>query len=624
MKFTPSFLDHLRQRLPLSQVIGARVVLKKMGTTLKGLCPFHKEKTPSFTVNDVKGFYHCFGCGARGDLFDFLIQTEGVNFPEAVEKVSDLCGVSLPASSVQVGSSENTTLPNKRHFELLEESCKFFQSHLTDQIQRHLNSPVVSYLGDRKITPQSLETFRLGYAPSGNALQDHLVKKGFKEEDMVAFGLLGRRDSGKGLYPKFRHRLIFPIFDRRGRVIGFGGRLLGDGTPKYLNSSESILFHKRQNLYGLCQALRGLKENATLLVCEGYMDVISLHQAGFKGAVASLGTAMGEEQLQEVWRLCSEPVLCFDGDASGREAALKVALKALPFLIPGRSLQFVLLPPGEDPDSLMTSGRRDLFSDLLSQSLPLSQVLWQWLWDKANPTTPERQALLRQSITQLTALIQEDSVRSAYNRVLKETFYKIFHKRPHNVSGPASSSPFRNGFRPPEEKKLLGFSRASENKKPVFSVSLDSQALQRKILLAMVINHPYLLEGVFEEFVGFSFSVPILESIRTCVVEYLENNHPLDAVSLKTHLYTQGYGPDLEALLKPDLYVHARFASPESSPEDALEGWKEVYTRMIKTPQASQDLLLTRQALAQNMDQETWNRLKMLTNLMVNGEGSTQ
>lgn len=582
MKFSPGFLDDLRSRLPLSQVVSGSVQLRKSGTAIKGLCPFHKEKTPSFTVNDQKGFYHCFGCGEGGDIFDFIIKTQGLSFPEAVEKVADQCGVPLPRSSVD----QEKEAPKQNWYALLEEACQWFET----QLHSAAGMQARAYLKTREIALPLAKHFRLGYAPTGKALEAYLTSKGYAQEDMIALGLLGVNEERGDLYPKFRDRLIFPICDRRGRVIAFGGRLLKDGQPKYLNSPESPIFHKRRTLYNYHNALKALKDKEPFLVCEGYMDVIAFTKAGYAGAVAPLGTAMGEEQLEELWRSCSEPILCFDGDTAGQTAAIRVAQRAAPILNPGNSLKFITLPKGEDPDTLIRSGRIDLLRKLIETAKPLSSILWQSLVDEAQPSTPERRALLYKLIGKLTASIKDAGVRISYQQTLKETFSAIYGKK----------SSFRSEQKP------------SSSISGVLNPRFDPTLLRQRLLLVTILNHPVILHGIIEKFTTLDLSVAEIDNLRHDIIQWAEENNTLDKDELKAHLYAQGYRELFELLVRPDLYIHGRFASPESTDQEALDGWKDIYKTMVYDRQAKQDISQVEMTLATSMSESTWQRLKEL------------
>src|ERR1700732_2842921 len=332
MRFTPQFLDELRARLPVSEVVGRRVKLKRAGREWKGLSPFQQEKSPSFTVNDQKGFYHDFSSGKHGDIISFLMETEGVGFTEAVERLAAMAGVPLPAATPDAERHEQR---RKTLYDVMELSAKFFADTLAS---RH-GAKARGYLADRAISPATQLQFRIGYAPGERfALKEFLGAQGIPVEDMVEAGLLIAGDDIPVPYDKFRDRVMFPIADLRGRVIAFGGRALEKDVPaKYLNSPETPLFHKGDNLYNLATARTATHNGAPLVVVEGYVDVIARVGVGFAGSVAPLGTALTENQLALLWKMADEPILCFDGDKAGQKAAYRAADMAMPHLKPGKS-----------------------------------------------------------------------------------------------------------------------------------------------------------------------------------------------------------------------------------------------------------------------------------------------
>src|SRR3979411_1128213 len=371
MRFTPQLLDELRARLPVSEVVGRRVKLKKAGREWKGLSPFQQEKSPSFTVNDQKGFYHDFSSGKHGDIISFLMETDGVGFPEAVERLASMAGVALPAATPDAARHEQR---RKTLYDVMELAAKFF----ADTLASRGGARARGYLGDRAISPAVQLQFRIGYAPGERfALKEYLGSQGIPVEDMVEAGLLVSGDDIPVPYDRFRDRVMFPITDLRGRVIAFGGRALEkDVAAKYLNSPETPLFHKGDNLYNLAPARLAAHNGAALVVVEGYVDVIAMVGAGFAASVAPLGTALTENQLALLWKMADEPILCFDGDKAGQKAAWRAGDIALPRLQPCKSLSFASLPDGQDPDDLVRSGGNGAVADVLAGARPLAQVLW--------------------------------------------------------------------------------------------------------------------------------------------------------------------------------------------------------------------------------------------------------
>ena len=371
MRFTPQFLDELRARLPVSEVVGKRVKLKKAGREWKGLSPFQQEKSPSFTVNDQKGFYHDFSSGRHGNIFDFVMETEGVSFPEAVERLASMAGMAVPAATPDAARHEQR---RKTLHDVMELAAKFF----ADTLASRNGAKARGYLADRSISPATQVQFRIGYAPGERfALKEHLGSHGISTEDMVEAGLLVAGDGIPVPYDRFRDRVMFPITDARGRVIAFGGRALEKDVPaKYLNSPETPLFHKGDNLYNLATARQATHNGAPLIVVEGYVDVIAMVTTGFAASVAPLGTALTENQLALLWKMADEPILCFDGDRAGQKAAYRAADLALPHLKPGKSLRFALLPEGQDPDDLARTGGRGAIEEVISAARGLADMIW--------------------------------------------------------------------------------------------------------------------------------------------------------------------------------------------------------------------------------------------------------
>src|ERR1700676_5417190 len=421
MRFTPQFLDELRARLPVSEVVGRRVKLKKAGREWKGLSPFQQEKSPSFTVNDQKGFYHDFSSGKHGDIISFLMETEGVGFAEAVERLASMAGMPLPAATPDAARHEQR---RKTLYDVMELAAKFFADTLAS---RH-GAKARGYLADRAISPAVQLQFRIGYAPGERfALKEHLCAQGIPVEDMVEAGLLVAGDDIPVPYDKFRDRVMFPIADLRHRVIAFGGRALEkDVAAKYMNSPETPLFHKGDNLYNLAPARLAPHNGSPLVVVEGYVDVIAMVGAGFPASVAPLGTALTENQLALLWKMADEPILCFDGDKAGQNAAWRAADLALPHLKPGKSLRFALLPEGQDPDDLARSGGRGAIEEVIAAARGLADVIWSREIEGGTFATPERRAALEKRINELTNGIRDGVIRRYYRQDLAERLQRTF------------------------------------------------------------------------------------------------------------------------------------------------------------------------------------------------------
>src|ERR1700734_3434254 len=411
MRFTPQFLDELRARLPVSEVVGRRVKLRKAGREWKGLSPFNQEKTPSFFVNDQKAMWFDFSSGKNGNIFDFLMLTEGMSFPEAVERLAGQAGVPLPVMTREAQAQEGR---RKTLHDIVELAAGFFQSTLASR----QGARGRGYLLDRGLSAATQLKFRLGYAvPDQYALKEHLGAAKIPVEDMIEAGLLVAGEDISVPYDRFRDRVMFPISDWRGRVIAFGGRALEkDVAAKYLNSPETPLFHKGGTLYNIAAARKAAHDGAPVIAVEGYVDVIAMVTAGFEATVAPLGTALTADQLGLMWRPGGGPVLCFDGDDAGRRAAYRGPDIALPLLKPGKSLKLATLPDGQDPDDLARSAGREAIDDVLSAARPLAQVLWARESEAGPFDTPERRAAFEARIGEVTNGIADETVRRYYRQ----------------------------------------------------------------------------------------------------------------------------------------------------------------------------------------------------------------
>lgn len=416
MKFPPSLLDDIRARLPVSQVVGRKVALRKAGREWKGLSPFKVEKTPSFYVNDQKGFYHCFASGEHGDIFKFLMETEGLTFPEAVERLADEAGVPMPKMEARDQEQEDR---RQRLYKLLEASAVYFEQALKSAGGTHARQYIIE---KRKLSAVSIAKFRLGYAPgSRNALKEHLAKLGFSNEDMIASGMLIGGDDIPVSYDRFRNRVMFPITDLKNRVIAFGGRALdADAPAKYLNSPETPLFHKGHILFHAAGARGPAHDRSRVIAVEGYMDVVALASAGFAESVAPLGTALTEDQVRLLWRMANEPILCFDGDSAGKKAAYRAIDVVLPQLVPGKSVRFAFLPDGLDPDDMIKQEGPEAMEGALGAARGLSDVLFEREWGQGDWSTPERRAQLERQLFDLVGRIGDATVRGYYAQDVRE------------------------------------------------------------------------------------------------------------------------------------------------------------------------------------------------------------
>lgn len=421
MKFPPSLLDEIRARLPVSAVVGRRVKLTKSGREFKGLSPFNAEKSPSFFVNDQKGFYHDFSSGKHGDIFTFLMETEGLAFPEAVERLASEAGVALPARSEEAERQETRA---KGLHEAMALAAEFFVAILKGP----LGGKARTYLDGRGLTRDVWAEFGLGYAPAERfSLRDFLASKNVTSDVMIEAGLLIAGDDIPVPYDRFRDRVMFPINDARGRVIAFGGRALEKDVPaKYLNSPDTPLFHKGRVLYNHHRARQAVHDKGTVIAVEGYVDVIAMSCAGFAHTVAPLGTALTEDQVQLLWRMADEPILCFDGDKAGKRAAYRAIDVALPLIAAGKSLRFALLPEGQDPDDLFKSGGAAAIEQVIERAMPLVDLFWMRGLEAQPVDTPERRAAFEKKMKTEVQAIPDESVRGLYREEIMRRIARNF------------------------------------------------------------------------------------------------------------------------------------------------------------------------------------------------------
>lgn len=508
MRFPPSFLDEIRARLPVSDVVGRRVKLRKQGREFAGLSPFNPEKTPSFFVNDQKGFYHCFSSGKHGDVFDFLMETEGLPFGEAVERLAAMAGLPLPEVTPEAAEREERR-------RTLHDVLALAATHFEETLQGRAGAKARGYLADRGLGPATQKRFRLGYsAPDRFNLKEALGKVGVSVADMVETGLLISGEDIAVPYDRFRDRVMFPITDLKGRVVGFGGRALEkDVQAKYLNSPETPLFHKGSLLYNGFAARAAAHKGARLIAVEGYVDVIAMVEAGFEGAVAPLGTALTEDQLQLLWRMADEPVLLFDGDKAGRRAAFRAIDVALPHLKPGKSLAFGALPEGQDPDDLIRSSGREAMEAVLERTEPLAAMLWARETEGANLETPERRAALEARLSEIVASIADESVRRHYRQDLNERMRRLLSPSvPAGAWSGARRAPGRGrGQALPAPLAVRGGDIA---RTPAVRGGTSALPRNEALLLFCLLNHPWLLDESGEEVSALPFANP--DAARLC------------------------------------------------------------------------------------------------------------
>lgn len=547
MAFSPQFLDEIRMRVSLPGTVGRRVKLVKKGREFSGLCPFHNEKSPSFTINEEKGFFHCFGCGAHGDIFGFLMRSDGVSFPEAVERLAQEAGLEVP---VATPFERENARRQADLFDVMEKACAFYEGQLRSGAGR----VGLDYLRGRGFDDETIARFRLGFAPAGRGvLRDALMSEEMPEAMLIEAGLLGQPEDGSATYDRFRGRVMFPITDRRGRVIAFGGRILGDGKPKYLNSPETPLFDKGRVLYGWATARRAAHENDRIIVTEGYTDVIALARAGFPESVAPLGTALTESQLQELWRIAPEPLLCFDGDVAGQRAAWRAAEKALPLLTPGQSVRFVTLPTGEDPDSLISTQGASAMAALLDAARPLDAVIWDIETAGKRVDTPERLAGLKKRLTERAFAIADRDVQGLYLANFRQKMDDLTYRM----------NPRRRGGQARPGPRMRGAVRGGSSVLPRRSIQAS---------LACVLNHPILLDEFAENLAMVNILAPELDKLRKEILMLYSEESGLDSTAMRCQLEERGQRELLVRVLGHETYTHGGFARPDSATNTARAG----------------------------------------------------
>ena len=544
MRFGEDLLEEISRRTDLVQLIGRRVKLQRKGRVFWGLCPFHKEKSPSFKVDNERRSYHCFGCGAGGDPFRWLIETEGLKFPEAVERLAGEAGINLPAATAaeEAGASRRKSL-----FDIIAIAAEFYR----EQLRGAGAAAARHYLENRGLSPEIWERFGLGYAPARNSPLLALLRgKGIEISAIAEAGLARLAEDDRGPRDFFFDRIMFPIADIRGRNVAFGGRgLTPDAKPKYINTGETPLFSKGRLLYNLNRAREAVRKGGPLIVAEGYVDVIALVEAGFQGAVAPLGTALTEDQLALLWREAPEPVLCFDGDEAGLNAARRASHLALPHLTPGQSLRFVFLPKGDDPDSLIRAQGGEAFRNLLAKAQPLADVLWTGETEGRDFSTPERRAGLEAELYRLTQLIRDPKIAEHYRQEFHDRVFKKFRQRKNWQK--TRHHPGRQPSSSPQAGQMEAVSPAVRRSFLAATGTGVAKSLNEKRLLTLLIVAPDLLEQKIEALAKLNFTDPQLDRVRSELLNLATSHERLETAAVEGHLVCQGLGPVAERL-KPD------------------------------------------------------------------------
>jgi DNA primase len=588
MSFSPQFLDQLRERLSLAHVIGRRVKLQKRGRDYIGLCPFHKEKTPSFNVVEDKAFYHCFGCGAHGDAIGFTMRTENLGFRETVEALAREAGVDVPEESPASRAATERAAT-------LHEACAAGCEAYERQLWSPAGAAGLAYLRGRGLSDDLIRRFRLGWAPEGRAFLRSELGSRFSESLLVEAGLL--RHGENGIFDFFRGRVIFPIFDRRGGVIAFGGRAMGDAQPKYLNSPDTPIFHKGRTLYALNLARPMIAPEAPPIVAEGYMDVIALHGAGFGTAVAPLGTALTEEHLTELWRLHAGPVICFDGDAAGQRAAVRTLDRALPLLQSDKSLRFLRLPEKHDPDSLIREAGPEAFRKLVERPRILSDFLWESAARKRKEWSPEQIAELE---TGLKRRLQTVPDRTLQQHLLSDVrtraadlFYAQVRARRTAKRGKAAS--------------------------PQLEATLTDSYRDWKLaalLLVGIVNHPAIAHADIDRLVMIGTRDGGLMRLFEAIMQEFSETPDCDRDGLLARITASGCEEQLQAIEKSDFYLPTRSLHPGADPYDAALVWRSIFAR-LRLPELKAELGEIEAEFRQNASPEALDLLERRRQIVV-------
>jgi DNA primase len=567
MKFPPEFLDEIRARLPVSEVAGKKVKLRKEGREWRGLSPFTSEKTPSFFVNDQKGFFHDFSSGKHGDQFAFLMETEGLAFPEAVERLAAMAGLPLPRVSQAEAAQDKK---RASLIDVIAMAARLFEANL----QGPVGARARGYLADRGLGAPVQQRFGLGYAsPERFHLRDALAAQGVSVEAMIEAGLLVHGEDIAVPYDRFRDRVMFPIHDRAGRVIAFGGRAMEAGAKaKYLNSPETALFRKGALLFNHHRARKSAHESGAIIVVEGYIDAIATSEAGFPNVVAPLGTALTPDQCALLWAMASEPILCFDGDSAGRRAAFRAIETALPLIGAGKSLRFALLPEGQDPDDLIRQSGPTAMAEHLSGARPLAEMLFIRETDGERFDTPEQRAALERRLGEAVAKIIDEPLRRHYaadmRRRLSAFFGDVRERPARGETGARRGFGQRRNAPFPPLRPRVGLAEAPLT--PQSKLARKARLPAREIMiLSIALSHPALIESRCEELAAAEFMGaglrPLRDALLAAPAQALDSS-----TALAEWLNDAGHGPERERILALAAKMPNWWCMrPEAAPADA-------------------------------------------------------
>lgn len=572
-----AFLDDLKSRVRLSEIIGTDVQLTRAGREFKACCPFHDEKTPSFTISDEKQFYHCFGCGAHGDHFGFLTHHKNLPFIEAVEEVAAKAGVQVPKANPKDVQQRKD---KDRLSGLMEATTRYYSQTLHQNGQQD----ILEYLLSRGMTHETIHAFRLGFSPENGAdLYQTLKKQGYQDAEMMDAGVFKKSDRGGAPYPFFRGRIMFPVGDGAGRIIAFGGRAVPESIrphksqsdftpPKYINSGETRLFHKGSHLYNFSNARQAVGQGADLIVAEGYADVIAIAQAGFKGAVAPLGTALTEAQIRLLWSMIpndyqgaevKQPVLCFDGDAAGQKAARRAMERVLPLLEPQCSIRFAFLPSGKDPDDLIREAGPQAFQDVINQSASLLDMIWISIMGGQDVSSPDARAAIEKRLMVMLSTMTHDSVQAHYREALRSRLWTSFNR----------------GGRGIHKRNLQDKGRATFSAPPLSRPRPSAESLRLRAVMACLIRQPQLFDDYEEGLGRLPCANQPLDHCRQVFISLLSENPGLDTEGIRHELEARADREEIDKILGVQTSLSAPFCSAEASLDQMTNGLDDLLSR---------------------------------------------
>ncbi len=621
MSIPPRFLDDLRTRLTLSDVVGKKVKLTRAGREYKGCCPFHREKTPSFYVNDDKQFYHCFGCGAHGDVIGFTMAEGNLSFIEAIEQLAAQAGMQVPESRPE--DIERAKVQKDLHA-AMEEACRWMET----QLYEAENADVLEYMVKRGFSEETLNNFRIGYAPDNDkAFKAHMLESGFSIQQLLDCALLKPSTRGGEPYGFFRDRVMFPVSDRRGRIVAFGGRILPEHIrpqtnpnftpPKYLNSSDTPLFHKGRMLYGDSHAREAAREGHTPIVVEGYLDVMACHQAGLKGAVAPLGTALTEEQILLLWKMCPEdekrPVLSFDGDNAGLRAASRACERVLPLLRPGHTVALAFLPEGEDPDTYIKARGKGAMVEILQNAQSLDEFLWNEATENRDFDTPDKQAALADYFDKLVTRITDKTVQTYYAKSFKDRMWREFRQK----------NSFKKWDGGREKTPAISLIRPRSDKR-------KSQIIDT--FFVCLINHPWAILEMEDHLHSFYSGQDDRDGAIDDMLHWAHEREPsvpaedennLDRDVLKSHLLSLGHQALVDLCAQKIIYTHAGYAKTGTQSDKVRAGLKDLL-KVMEQDNLTSELNSARRQLNENFSEDAENRLFEMRKLLGAGNNDSE